>query len=90
MQHVPSPGVSWWPVVLKGNLDVGKIHSAGLELHIVEKPETSVTTAIYLFAIDWVRDVDPSSAEAKASSRPDSHRTESPQALLDKIKSSLC
>jgi hypothetical protein len=53
VKHVPSPGVSWWPAVLKGNLDVRKIHSAGFELYIVEKPETSVTTAIYLFAIDW-------------------------------------
>jgi hypothetical protein len=45
--------VPWWPAVLKGNLDVEKIHRAGFELYVVEKPATSITTAIYLFAIDW-------------------------------------
>jgi hypothetical protein len=53
VRHVPSPGVSWWPAVFKGNLDVERIHNAGLELYVVEKPETSVTTEILLFAIDW-------------------------------------
>ena len=55
VSRVPSPGVSWWPAVLKGNLDVDKIHKAGFELYIVEKPATSVTTDILLFAIDWQR-----------------------------------
>ena len=32
VRHVPTPGVSWWPAVLKGNLDVEKIHKAGFEL----------------------------------------------------------
>jgi hypothetical protein len=53
VRHMPTPGVSWWPAVLKGDLSVEKIHSAGFELYIVERPETSVTTTIYLFAIDW-------------------------------------
>ena len=53
VKRVPSPGVSWWPAVLKGNLDVEKIHRAGFELYVVEKPATSVTTDILLFAIDW-------------------------------------
>jgi hypothetical protein len=39
--------------VLTGNLDVEKIRKAGFELYLVEKPETSVTTEILLFAIDW-------------------------------------
>ncbi|HKV06294.1 MAG TPA: hypothetical protein VJO53_14450 [Candidatus Acidoferrales bacterium] len=51
--HLPSPGGSWWPAVLQGTLDVQKIHAAGLELYVVERPETSVTTEILLFAIDW-------------------------------------
>jgi hypothetical protein len=46
VRRVPSPGVSWWPAVLK-------IHGAGFELYVVEKPATSVTTDILLFAIDW-------------------------------------
>jgi hypothetical protein len=53
VRRVPSPGVSWWPAVLKGNLDIEKIHRAGFELYAVEKPATSVTTNILLFAIDW-------------------------------------
>jgi hypothetical protein len=55
VRRVPNPGVSWWPAVLKGNLDVEKIHRAGFELYSVEKPATSVSTDILLFAIDWQR-----------------------------------
>jgi len=55
VKHVPSPGVSWWPTVLKGNLDVEKIHRAGFDLYVVVRPETSVTTEILLFAVDWAK-----------------------------------
>lgn len=51
--HVPSPRVSWWPSVLVGNLDVQKIHKAGFDLYFVERPATSVSSAFWLFAIDW-------------------------------------
>jgi len=53
VRRVPSPGVSWWPAVLKGNLDVGRIHRAGFDLYVVVRPATSATTEILLFAIDW-------------------------------------
>jgi hypothetical protein len=53
VKHIPSPDVSWWPSVLKGNLDVEKIREAGFQLYVVERPATSVTTEILLFAIDW-------------------------------------
>lgn len=53
VRHVPSPGVSWWPPVLAGDLDVEKIHKAGFELYFVERHATSVTTAVWLFAVDW-------------------------------------
>jgi hypothetical protein len=53
VRRVPSPGKSWWPAVLKGNLDTQKIHQEGFELYIVESPADSVSTWIYLFAIDW-------------------------------------
>ena len=53
LRHVPSPGVSWWPSVIVGNLDVEKIHNSGFDLYFVERPATSVTTAVWLFAIDW-------------------------------------
>jgi hypothetical protein len=39
--------------VLEGNLDVSKIRTDGLDLYVVERPETSVTTEIFVFAIDW-------------------------------------
>jgi hypothetical protein len=55
LRHVPSPGVSWWPSVLVGNLDVEKIHKAGFDLYVVERPATSVTTEVWLFAIDGSR-----------------------------------
>lgn len=51
--HVPGPGVSWWPSFLVGNLDVEKIRSAGFEPYAVERPATSVTRTVWLFAIDW-------------------------------------
>jgi hypothetical protein len=53
VRRVPNPGVTWWPAVLRGDLDVEKIHHAGLELYKVEMPLTSVSTGIWLFAIDW-------------------------------------
>ena len=55
LSHVPSPGVSWWPTVLRGNLDVNKIHGEGLKLYVVERPATSVTADVLLFAIDGVK-----------------------------------
>jgi hypothetical protein len=53
VNHVPSPRMQWWPSVLEGNLDVSKIRTDGLDLYVVERPETSVTTEIFVFAIDW-------------------------------------
>jgi hypothetical protein len=53
VRQVPDPDVSWWPHVLKGNLDMGAIRRDKFELYVVERPETSVTTEILLFAIDW-------------------------------------
>jgi len=36
-----------------GNLDVEKVHKAGFDLYFAEKPATSVTSDVWLFAIDW-------------------------------------
>src|SRR5260370_27284334 len=55
LTHVRSPGFSWWPAVLRGYLDVGKIQGEGLKLYVVERPSTSVTTDVLLFAIDGVK-----------------------------------
>jgi hypothetical protein len=53
VRRLPNPQVSWWPRVLKGKLDMEAIHKEKFELYAVERPETSVTTEILLFAIDW-------------------------------------
>jgi len=53
VRRVPNPNASWWPRVLRGDLDVEAIHREKFELYAVERPETSVTTEILLFAIDW-------------------------------------
>jgi hypothetical protein len=52
VKYVRSPRVSWWPSVLEGNLDVEKIHNAGFQLFVVERPANSVAMGIYLFALD--------------------------------------
>jgi len=53
VKHIRSPDMSWWPSVLEGNLDVEKIHKAGFQLFVVERPANSVDMGIYLFAVDW-------------------------------------
>jgi hypothetical protein len=50
---VPSPGVSWWPDVLTGNLDEKKIGNAGFQIYVLMEPESSVTTEVLVFAVDW-------------------------------------
>jgi hypothetical protein len=46
VKYVRSPRVSWWPSVLEGNLDVEKIHNAGFQLFIVERPANSTVQGI--------------------------------------------
>jgi hypothetical protein len=53
LKHVPNPHASWWPEPLRGDLDLSKIHSAGLDVYTAERPATGVTTATYVFAVDW-------------------------------------
>jgi hypothetical protein len=52
VKHVQRSGVSWWPAMLKGNLDVEKIQRAGFKLYVVEEPGPP-NSDILLFAIDW-------------------------------------
>src|SRR5271168_2600181 len=52
VNQIRNPHVSWWPSVLNGNLDVGKLKKAGFQLYVVERPANSVQTGIYLFALD--------------------------------------
>ena len=53
VKRIPRPGVKWWPTVLTGKLNLQGIHKAGLELSVIERPETSVTSEVFLFAISW-------------------------------------
>jgi hypothetical protein len=53
VKAVPIPGVSWWPDVLTGNLDEKSIGNAGFQIYVLVEPETSVTTEVLLFAVDW-------------------------------------
>jgi hypothetical protein len=50
---VRNPNVSWWPAVLKGNLDTARIRNQGFDLYAIERPANSVQSFIMLFAIDW-------------------------------------
>jgi len=52
VNRIVNPGKSWWPSMLVGNLDVGKIHNAGFELSVAVVPETQVSNTIFLFAIE--------------------------------------
>jgi hypothetical protein len=53
VKHIRSPHVSWWPSVLEGDLDAEKIHKAGFQLFVVERPAIAVDMGIYVFALDW-------------------------------------
>lgn len=53
LRRVPKPGVSWWPSVLVGDLDVEQIHESGFELYFAQRPMNSIDTGYWLFAIDW-------------------------------------
>jgi len=53
VRRVQNPTASWWPTVLQGELHVEQIHQAGFELYFVTESDTSVTTVILLFSIDW-------------------------------------
>ena len=56
VKHIRSPRVSWWPPVLEGNLDIEKIHKAGFQLFVVERPANDVNMGVYLFALDWSKE----------------------------------
>ena len=53
VKHVQRSGVSWWPAMLNGNLELRKIHEAGFKVYSVEEPGTPGETDALLFAIDW-------------------------------------
>lgn len=65
LTRIPNPAVSWWPEVLRGNLNLTSIRNSGLAPSIFEQPASSVENQIYLFAVDW------QSGRAFFYSRPD-------------------
>ena len=52
VKHVQRSGMSWWPAVLRGDLDLSKIHEAGFKVYFFEEP-TPVGSDVVLFALDW-------------------------------------
>ena len=52
-RNVPNPQVSWWPMQLTGEIDEAALHEKKLTLYVAEKPGTSDSNEIFLFAIDW-------------------------------------
>jgi hypothetical protein len=50
VRRILDPGVSWWPTVLVGNLDVEEIHRLGIEPCMVVTPGK---TEVLLFMVDW-------------------------------------
>ena len=53
IRRVPNLHLSWWPDMLKGNVDKDRIHAEGFDLYVVERPANSVMTDVSLFAINW-------------------------------------
>ena len=52
VRHLDDPGVSWWPELLKGDLDVQKLHGNGFVLYTLTEPDVESKTRLVLFAID--------------------------------------
>ena len=52
LKRVDSPGASWWPDFLKGDLDVARFHGNGFDAYVAEEPDVRSSTDLVLFAID--------------------------------------
>lgn len=53
VRHVRDPNVTWWPTVLKGNLDARGLRNYGFDLYVIERPANAVMTEVLFFAVDW-------------------------------------
>jgi hypothetical protein len=71
VRHVRNPGVSWWPSVLKGNLDIARTRSDGFDLNEVERPANSVTTDSCSLRSIGRRDEDSSIARQSRTNEPE-------------------
>jgi hypothetical protein len=55
LKRVDSPGVSWWPDFLRGDLDIARFHGNGFDAYVAEEPDVQSNTDLVLFAIDWAK-----------------------------------
>lgn len=53
VRRIGTPGVSWWPDFLKGDVDVGTLRNHGFVPYIVVEPDIGSSTQVVFFAIDW-------------------------------------
>lgn len=54
-ERIESPGKTWWPALLEGNLNMREVNVDGYELYVINKSEQDAMhrTFDYLFLIDW-------------------------------------
>ncbi len=55
VKHVDDPGLSWWPRILKGDIDVARFHRDGFDAYVAEEPDIQSSNDVVLFAIDWAK-----------------------------------
>ena len=53
VRRVRDADVSWWPAILRGDLDSETIRRQGFTLYQIERPANSAMNEILLFAVDW-------------------------------------
>ena len=53
VSKIEDPGKAWWPVVLKGDIDLSSIRTQGLTLYVAEEPDADSTQRVLLFAMSW-------------------------------------
>lgn len=55
VKRIGTPGPSWWPDFLKGDVDVATISGNGFASYIVTEPNVGADTLEVLFVIDWTK-----------------------------------
>ena len=55
VKRIGTPGPSWWPDFLKGDVDVTTIRGNGFASYIVTEPDVGANTLEVLFVIDWTK-----------------------------------
>ena len=53
VRRIGNPGVSWWPEVLMGDVDIGKLRERGFVTYTAVEPSYGSSTRVVLFSIDW-------------------------------------